>query len=57
MRVTKETLAKTSIDAVISLVASLCHSVLYPIEGAFKPDKFGGRKQRVCGRDVSRTLG
>ena len=57
VRVTKETLAKISIDAVISLVASLWPSVLYPIEGAVKPDKSSGRKPRVCGRDGSRTLG
>ena len=57
VRVTKETLAKTSIDAVISLVAFLWPSVLYPIEGAAKPDKSSGRKPRVCGRNASRTLG
>ena len=33
VRITKETLAKKSIDAVISFVASLSPSVLYPIEG------------------------
>ena len=29
----------------------------YPIEGAVKPDKSSGRKPRVCGRNVSQTLG
>ena len=54
MWVTEETLAKTLIDAVISLVACLWPSVLYPIEGTVKPDKSSGCKPRVCGRDVSR---
>ena len=49
MWVTKETLAMTSIDSVISLVACLWPSVLYPIEGAVKPDKSVGVSKGFVG--------